>query len=341
MMISAFRSFSVSWPSWRRSFSFSSASGSRWDLRPRLRGVKASRLPAWRSRRQLTRCKPSRLESRERPRGGQSFPARPLTSCYSGSEPRLWTGAGGVSYGTHGSLPGEHRFRRSSPQYAPTCWRHHWPHHGLLRRQHRDGALELRTALCDERQLVRDHLWSFDAGIDELGRWTDERSRSAYQRHGRRNGRREWHADGGWGSRPAQRRLRQPNAQPGANVRQEYWRYVDRCRSDVGFVYGRLRPNDQERQRHDKLQSQFDGTRGNNQRLHPTPCVLSVSFLNGEPEAHPSVVDLGDRVRWSGESQLRHQRLLGSGKGRQSPGGELHKGPRISGWARRIFRPAR
>src|SRR6516165_8920500 len=72
MMISAFRSFSVSWPSWRRSFSFSSASGSRWDLRPRLRGVRASRLPAWRSRRQLTRCeeyKPSRRSSAPTPPG--------------------------------------------------------------------------------------------------------------------------------------------------------------------------------------------------------------------------------------------------------------------------------
>jgi len=72
MMISAFRSFSVSWPSWRRSFSFSSASGSRWNLRPRLRGVRASRLPAWRSRRQLTRCeeyKPSRRSSAPTPPG--------------------------------------------------------------------------------------------------------------------------------------------------------------------------------------------------------------------------------------------------------------------------------
>ena len=46
MMISALRSFSVNWPTWRCSFSFSSVSGSRSDWRPRWRGFSASKMPA-------------------------------------------------------------------------------------------------------------------------------------------------------------------------------------------------------------------------------------------------------------------------------------------------------
>ncbi len=42
--------------------------------------------------------------------------------------------------------------------------------HGLLRRQHRDRPVELRPALRDERQLVRDKLRSLDAGRDQRDR---------------------------------------------------------------------------------------------------------------------------------------------------------------------------
>src|SRR5437667_12840206 len=72
MMSSALRSFSVNWPSCRCSFWFSSARGLRSDRGPRLRGFKASRMPAWRSRLQLTKCeeyKPSRRSSAPTPPG--------------------------------------------------------------------------------------------------------------------------------------------------------------------------------------------------------------------------------------------------------------------------------
>src|SRR5207302_7603271 len=72
MMISALRSFSVNWPSCRRSFWFSSARGLRSDRGPRWRGFRASWMPAWRSRRQLVRCEeynPSRRSSAPTPPG--------------------------------------------------------------------------------------------------------------------------------------------------------------------------------------------------------------------------------------------------------------------------------
>ena len=44
------------------------------------------------------------------------------------------------------------------------------PRHGLLRRQHGHRAVELRPALRDERQLVRDDLRAVDAGRDQRDR---------------------------------------------------------------------------------------------------------------------------------------------------------------------------
>src|SRR6266436_2901253 len=51
MMISALRSFSVNWPTWRCSFRFSSCSGLRLDFGPRFCGVSASWMPLAPSRR--------------------------------------------------------------------------------------------------------------------------------------------------------------------------------------------------------------------------------------------------------------------------------------------------
>ena len=72
------------------------------------------------------------------------------------------------------------------PQYTGTPDRRRRPRRsrydhgaddGLLRRQHRDRTVELRPALCDERQLVRHELWSFDAGRHQSDLRPDQRRR--------------------------------------------------------------------------------------------------------------------------------------------------------------------
>src|SRR6516164_9155938 len=160
MMISALRSFSVNWPTCRRSFWFSSARGLRSDRGPRFRGFRASRTPARRSRRQLTRCeeyKPSRRRSAPTPPGvvaalSASCRMRCLYSAVKVRRLALATTSGSGRDADVGAAPASAAASLSSR------------HDGLPRRaSHRTGLADHASGSLDEysedqAKLVRDLL---------------------------------------------------------------------------------------------------------------------------------------------------------------------------------------
>ena len=109
--------------------------------------------------------------------------------------------------------------------------------HGLLRRQHRHRALELRAALRHERQLVRHHLRPVDAGRAQPRLRPDRRRDADRRRQPRR--RRQRHRR----SRSGLRRLLEPEGHAHRHERAERRRSARRARRHLGLVRGRL-PSD-------------------------------------------------------------------------------------------------
>ena len=127
------------------------------------------------------------------------------------------------------------------------------PGDGLLRRQHGDGAVELRAALRDERQLVQHDLWAFDAGRDQSDLRPDQWHRGSVERERRRGGRRRWRLHADQRCRPDRRCVLHHDRRAGAAIGKEHWRPVERSRRHVGLLRRRLRPDQEESQRHDRL----------------------------------------------------------------------------------------
>ena len=148
-----------------------------------------------------------------------------------------------------------HAGRRGRVRYAR-------PGHGLLRRQHGDRAVELRAALRDERQRVHRHVWPVDAGRAQVvsgqtnGMLPIEASEESVDGrltvvlHQRRPGR--LHDD--QRRRSGHRRLLEHD-DTGVHGRQEHRRPAQRRRRHVGRLHGRLQPEHEKRERHDRLQA--------------------------------------------------------------------------------------
>ena len=83
--------------------------------------------------------------------------------------PRLQRRAAGVRRRQDGPLRPERRHRRRHASARSARPARPRPGHGLLRRQHRHRAVELRPALLDERQLVRHHVRAVVARRDQPG----------------------------------------------------------------------------------------------------------------------------------------------------------------------------
>ncbi len=64
-----------------------------------------------------------------------------------------------------------------SPKPGEGITAHYGPDDGLLRRQHGNRAVELCTALCHERSLLRHYIWAVEPGGDQSSLRSDERRR--------------------------------------------------------------------------------------------------------------------------------------------------------------------
>ena len=101
--------------------------------------------------------RPGRPAAHEQPERVQPAAADELRGPHLRPEPRLHAGAEGRRRRQDGPVRPEHRVRHAGrglrPRVLPARHRH-----GLLRRQHRHRAVELRAELLDERQRLGHHL---------------------------------------------------------------------------------------------------------------------------------------------------------------------------------------
>ena len=221
--------------------------------------------------------------------------------------------------------------------------------HGLLRRQHRHGALELRAALRDERQLVRDDVRPLDPG-------RGQRHRRQHLRRALRPGVRcprtapctdaPGAAPATPGTAVAQgpgrctatptptstsaRRPRTTDRRPDdPDGRQEHRRPAEREERLLGLVPGRLRqPGYQPgKPATDDPSAICTGTSSERSRpaghgLQPPPRAVPVLRVHGQPAAPAADVGREDRVPGPGEPPVRPEGLLRRRR-RQQPAGGL------------------
>ena len=104
------------------------------------------------------------------PECGRPAPPRPNPAQHLRVQSRVHRGATGRGSGPHGPLRSGDRQPRSRLRLDAR--------HGLLRRQHRDGFVDLRPALRHQRQLLRHHVRSVAPRRPEPGVGSDARRRS-------------------------------------------------------------------------------------------------------------------------------------------------------------------
>ncbi len=103
-------------------------------------------------------------EAEEEPQPLQAVPPRPRRGADLRPEPQLHRRAAGSQRRRHGPVRPERQRRHLRRPLR--CSR---PDHGLLRRQHGHGPVELRPELRDVRPLLRQQLRAVDAGRDQPG----------------------------------------------------------------------------------------------------------------------------------------------------------------------------
>ena len=124
------------------------------------------------------RERPLRGSPGAQPERVQPAAAQPRRGTHLRPGPRLHGRAEGARRRPDGQVRPVHRKQRMLGTRGPPAG----PGHGLLRRQHRHRAVELRTAVLDERQLLRHHVRPVHAWRAQPGLRPDPRRGRAEQR---------------------------------------------------------------------------------------------------------------------------------------------------------------
>ncbi len=205
------------------------------------------------------------------------------------------------------------------------------PGHGLLRRQHRHRAVELRPALRDERQLLRHHV-----------RAVDRRARSTWS-PARPTASPPTSAGGARASSGTVIGDPQPTGDDcdtrdtSASIdpsNKNIGDLLNAKRRHLGLVPGRLR------RLHAPRHTNVGGVV--EQGLHPAPRAVPVLRQHGQPQPHcrrPRSAEIGHAGPANHQYDLTD--FWAARRRRQHAGGQLPQGGRLPGRPRRLLRPAR